>query len=159
MSILLVIALAGTAGAAKTNVTRARAAVREADVRRCAAVAARDLDRFLALLADDVAFFPDQRAIVQGKPAARTLFAPFFDAKGPALRCEPSTAEVAASGELAYTTGTYLVTGAEAGLSATRGHGKYVTVWRKRGGRWLLAVDIGNGTPPVEPDFGPPPPP
>jgi ketosteroid isomerase-like protein len=66
---------------------------------------------------------------------------------------------VAASGELAYTTGTYLVKGTDAERSPTRGHGKYVTVWRRRGGRWQVAVDIGNGSPPVERDFGPPPPP
>ena len=159
MSLLLVTVLAGAVGAAKMPATSARAALREADVRRCAAVAARDLDRFLALLGDDVAVFPDQQPIVKGKPAARTLFAPFFDAKGPALSCEPLTAEVAASGDLAYTTGTYLVKGTDAERSATRGHGKYVTVWRKRGGRWRVAVDIGNGSPPAERDFGPPPPP
>jgi ketosteroid isomerase-like protein len=66
---------------------------------------------------------------------------------------------VAASGDLAYTTGTYLVKGTDAERSATRGHGKYVTVWHKRGGRWRVAVDIGNGAPPAERDFGPPPPP
>ena len=157
MSFLLVMTLAGAVGAAKTHATGARAAVREADVRRCAAVAARDIDRFLSLLADDVAVFPDQQPIVKGKPAVRTLFAPFFDAKGPALSCEPLTAEVAASGDMAYTTGTYLVKGTDAERSATRGHGKYVTVWRKRGGRWRVAVDIGNSTPPPERDFGPPP--
>ena len=64
----------------------------------------------------------------------------------------------AEAAHLAYTTGTYLVKGTDAERSPTRGHGKYVTIWRKRGG-WKVAVDIGNGAPPPERDFGPPPPP
>jgi len=140
-----------------TGPAGARAAVRRADVDRCAALAARDEDRFLALLADDVALFPDRQALVKGKTAARQLLAPFFDAKGPSVSCEPLTVEVAASGELAYTTGTYVVKGTEAERSPTRGHGKYVTVWRKRSGAWKLAVDIANNSPPAERDFGPPP--
>jgi ketosteroid isomerase-like protein len=127
---------------------------------RCAAMAARDLDRFLALLTDDVSFFPDRAPLVQGKAAARELWGPFFDPKGPTFRCEPLTAEAAASGDVAYTTGRYLMKGTGAEQSPTRGHGKYVTVWRRRaGGGWKVAADIGNGEPPPERDFGPPPPP
>ena len=142
----------------KTGTAAVRAAVRRADTERCAALAGRDADRFLFLLADDTVVFPDQAPPVEGKAAVRTFWAPFFDAKGPALRCEPLTVEVARSGDLAYTTGTYLVTGTAAARSPTRGHGKYVTIWRKRGG-WKVMLDIGNGSPPVERDFGPPPPP
>jgi ketosteroid isomerase-like protein len=156
--VLLLTSPAQPGSAAHAGGTAARTAVRRADTERCAAMAARDLDRFLTLLADDVAVFPDQQRPVQGKAAVRELWAPFFDGKGPSLRCEPSTAEVARSGELAYTTGTYLTTGTEAERSPTRGHGKYVTIWRKRGG-WKVILDIGNASPPVERDFGPPPPP
>ena len=143
--------------AATTGPTAARSAVRRADTERCAAMAARDFDRFLSLVADDVAVFPEQQPLVKGKPAARVLWAPFFDAKGPAMSCTPLTADVAASGEVAYTTGTYLLKGGEAERSPTRGHGKYVTIWRKGRGGWKVAVDIGNGSPPPERDFGPPP--
>lgn len=135
----------------------AAAAVRRADKERCAAVAARDFDRYLSLFDTNVAVFPEQRPLVKGKRAARDLWAPFFDAKGPAMTCTPVTVEVAASGDMAYTTGTYQMKGGEAERSPTQGYGKYVTIWRKVGGRWKVAVDIGNGTPPPQPDFGPPP--
>ena len=156
--LVLLLSVADPARRIDAGATAARAAVRRADLDRCAAAAGRDLDRFLTFLADDVVVFPDQQPLVKGKAAARVLWAPFFDAKGPRLTCEPLTVEVARSGELAYTTGTYLLTGTEAVRSPTRGHGKYVTIWRKRGG-WKVAVDIGNGAPPPERDFGPPPPP
>lgn len=154
LSVLLSAAEPGRAAKAGLG---ARAAVRQADADRCAAIAARDQGRFLALLTDDTVVYPDQAPPVVGKAAVGTFWAPFFDAKGPTLSCEPVTVEVAASGELAYTLGTYLMKGVPAEQSPTRGHGKYVTIWRKSNGRWKVAVDIGNGSPPVERDFGPPP--
>jgi len=148
------------AGPAKGGATGASAAVRQADLARCAAMAARDLDRFSSLLSEDVAFFPDEMPVASGRAAVRELLAPFFDPKGPAMRCEPKTAHVSRSGDLAYVTGTYDVTGPEAERSPTRGHGKYVTLWRRqRGGAWKLVLAIGNGEPVRERDFGPPPPP
>jgi uncharacterized protein (TIGR02246 family) len=137
---------------------RSRASVRRADVDRCAALAARDLDRFLPLLADDAAFFPDGMPVSRGKEAVRTLLAPYFDAKGPAMRCAPEAVEMSRSADLAYVTGTYDVTGTAAQRSPTGGHGKYVTIWRRRkGGAWKLVLAIDNTQPPPEPDFGPPP--
>jgi uncharacterized protein (TIGR02246 family) len=153
----LLAAQAAAAPVANARETRAQAAVRRVDAARCTAVAARDIDRFLSLLADDVAFFPDQMPVARGKAAIRELLAPFFDPKGPAMKCEPATAHVG-SGDIAYTTGTYDVTGTAAERSPTGGHGKYVAIWKRLpGGAWKLAVDIGNSAPPPERDFGPPP--
>jgi uncharacterized protein (TIGR02246 family) len=154
---LLILAAAANAGPADGVLAAARAGARRADLDRCAAVAARDLDRFLALLSEDVAFFPDQMPVARGKQAVRTLLAPFFDAKGPGLKCEPGAVEVSRSADLAYVTGTYDMTGTAAERSPTRGHGKYVTIWRRRGGAWKLVLAIDNTQPPPEPDFGPPP--
>ena len=146
------------AGPAKGSATGASAAVRRADADRCAAVAARDLDRFSSLLSDDVAFFADQMPVARGPAAVRELLAAFFDPRGPAMRCEPRTVEVSRAGDLAYVTGTSDVTGTEAERSPTAGHGKYVTIWRRdRGGAWKLILAIGNAEPRPQPDFGPPP--
>lgn len=162
MNVLMTILLAAAAGAApkaKAGVATERAAVRQADVDMSKAVAARDVDRFLSFLAEDVSFFPDQAPIAKGKAAVRELWAPFFEPKGPALSWEPVTVEVAASGDLAYTTGRFVLKGTDAQAQLSHRYGKYVTIWRKRpGGAWKVAVDIGNGSPPPEREFGPPPP-
>ena len=158
MSIWLTLALLAPPHAHASEI--AAQDVRAADKERCAAIQARDLDRFSSLLSDDVAFFPDQMPVARGKAAVRELLAAFFDPKGPAMRCEPKTVDVSRSADLAYVTGTYDVTGTEAERSPTRGHGKYVTLWRRqRGGAWKLVLAIGNAEPLPEPDFGPPPPP
>ena len=154
VSLALLLSAGGAASDAKARAAGARATVRQADIDRCAAVAARDLDRFLSFLADDVTFFPDGVPAATGKAKVAEIWAPFFDEKGPALKREPVTAEVAASGDLAYTTGTYVMTRG----SGARRYGKYVTVWKKRPrGAWQVAVDIDNTEPPPERDFGPPP--
>lgn len=63
-----------------------------------------------------------------------------------ALTWEPTFAEIAASGDLGWTTGPY-----EAhrdGDVATIGHGHYVSVWRKEAEHWRLVVDGGAPHPP-----------
>jgi uncharacterized protein (TIGR02246 family) len=137
--------------------TQAQAAVLKAETQRCAAIAARDAEAFYAMLSDDAAFFPDDMHVARGKPAVRELLAAFFDPKGPTVSCEPNTAEVSRASDLAYVTGTYDEKGTAAERSPTRGHGKYVTIWRRRGRAWRLVLEIGNAEPPKQPDFGPPP--
>jgi uncharacterized protein (TIGR02246 family) len=154
---LLILTLAAAEPPAGARPASAADAVRRADAQRCAALAARDLDGFLALLADDALFFPDRMPVAKGKEAVRTLLAPFFDPKGPSLRCEAATADVSRSSDLAYVTGTYDEKGTDAERGPTRGHGKYVAIWRRRGGAWRLVLHIGNAEPPAERDFGPPP--
>lgn len=153
------VVVVAAAASASAQGTPARATVLDADRKRCAAIAARDVDRFLGLLSEDVAFFPDGMPVARGKPAVRALLTPFFDPKGPAMRCEPQAVEMSKAADLAYVNGTFDVTGTEAERSPTGGHGKYVTIWRKRGRAWKLVLAIGNAEPPRQPDFGPPPPP
>lgn len=75
------------------------------------------------------------------KPAAQALAEPAnFD-----LTWEPAFAEIAASGDLGYTTGPFRAHGRDSGEVT---HGHYVSVWRKDGDRWRLVVDGGSPHPP-----------
>lgn len=63
---------------------------------------------------------------------------------------EPDHAEVAASGDLGWTTGTYVARRAEPGAEGTRQTGRYVSIWRKDAdGRWKVVMDLGNPTEPA----------
>ncbi|MFO1458771.1 MAG: nuclear transport factor 2 family protein [Verrucomicrobiota bacterium] len=55
------------------------------------------------------------------------------------LSWEPQQAEVSADGSVGWTWGDYRMT--EGGRTST---GRYLTVWRKRGGSWRIAADIGT---------------
>jgi uncharacterized protein (TIGR02246 family) len=157
LSVVVAISSGGVVSGPSVPVKDTQARVREVDAKRCAAMQARDLERFSSLLSDDVAFFPDQMPVARGKEKVRELLVAFFDPKGPAMTCEPKTVDVSRSADLAYVTGTYDEKGTPAERSLTRGHGKYVTIWRKHGRAWKLVLLIGNAEPPAERDFGPPP--
>ncbi len=58
------------------------------------------------------------------------------------LSWEPGYADIAASGDLGYTTGPWEIRRTPS--EAPSGCGHYVTVWRKqRDGKWKVAIDIG----------------
>jgi ketosteroid isomerase-like protein len=64
------------------------------------------------------------------------------------LKWKPFSADVARSGDLGYTLGTYEYRAPGADGKMTTHHGKYCTVWRKQAdGRWRWDSDIGNPSP------------
>jgi ketosteroid isomerase-like protein len=104
-------------------------------------------DAFLANLADDgIVFQPlpvNGKSVWQPRP------------KSPAtLIWEPAFAEVAAAGDLGYTTGPWeLRPPADANRPTVYGH--FHSVWRRNGnGPWKVAVDIGGSHDKVEPGVG-----
>lgn len=67
------------------------------------------------------------------------------------LRWMPDYAEIAASGDLGWTTGTYVSRRVGADGDTVDGQGRYVSIWRLQpDGSWRVAMDLGNPT-------GPPP--
>jgi ketosteroid isomerase-like protein len=66
----------------------------------------------------------------------------FAGAGAATLKWEPEAAEVAASGDLAYTWGWYTFTAD--GKSST---GNYVSIWRLIDDRWRYVVDLGVPAP------------
>ena len=57
----------------------------------------------------------------------------------------PQHAEIAASGDLAYTYGTYLVETVDMDGKVVASEGNYVTIWQKDAqGFWKFVVDTGN---------------
>ncbi|MCY1056174.1 nuclear transport factor 2 family protein [Nannocystis sp. SCPEA4] len=90
------------------------------------------------LAADAVLLRPEPQ------PAAQAL-AGSSGSSGVSLTWEPAFAEIAASGDLGYTTGPYQ---AQRRDSAEVKYGHYVSVWRKEGERWRLVVDGGSPHPP-----------
>jgi ketosteroid isomerase-like protein len=83
-----------------------------------------------------------------GAAAVKELYADF--PKEAVLRWKPLLAEVATSGDLGYTTGTYELSLPGANGAAPRARtGKYVTIWKRQSdGTWKFVLDGGNPDPP-----------
>lgn len=87
-----------------------------------------------------------------GHEAARAIWAEILTTPGVSLRWKPVGAELARSGELGYTYGTYVFRKSEPGKEDVTRYGKYVTIWRKESGGWKVAADIGTPSPAPETD-------
>ncbi len=60
----------------------------------------------------------------------------------------PQKAEIALSGELGWTWGTYTLIRTNAENSQSKSYGKYLNVWKKDAmGNWKVIVDMGNKSP------------
>jgi ketosteroid isomerase-like protein len=72
---------------------------------------------------------------------------------GTTLTWTPIKADMAASGDLGYTYGTYAFTSKNKEGKLVASYGKYTSIWKKqKSGEWKVVVDMGNSSP--EPTTG-----
>ena len=124
--------------------TKATKEVRTADLGFAAAARARDLEKFLSFIDDDVHFFVDGKRVT-GKDKERENWTKTFADKETSIVWQPEVAE--ASGSLGYTSGSFEIT--KAGKLVRKG--SYATFWRRKpDGSWKVALDIGSPAPPAK---------
>jgi len=102
---------------------------------------------FAAYLADDAKSFPQGGFMLSGREAIVADLAPPPNRPPATLSWEPLGADVATSGDLGYTYGRYELATTDAEGAKVVRHGKYVTVWKRAGEGWRIALDIGNASP------------
>jgi ketosteroid isomerase-like protein len=74
----------------------------------------------------------------------------FLAMPGVQVAWTPNAADVAASGDLGYTSGTYDLHANAPDGSAFSDHGKYLTTWKKdASGAWKVAYDMFNSDMPA----------
>lgn len=109
------------------------------------AAATRDADRVASFYAEDAIAYPPNQPIAIGKPAARKVWAAFFADPTFSISWKTVRAEVAKSGELGFTSGTYEVSfkGPDGKLVSEKG--KYLCTWKiQKDGSWKVTHDIWN---------------
>ena len=126
-------------------------------------------EAFLRYASADAVMLPENQNVVKGLDGIRQQFAGF--PAGATLEWKPFYADVAASGDLGYTLGTFELRGAPAADPATEGkpsavgnavrrtavtadgqhsvrYGKYCSVWKRQAdGSWKWVVDVGTPSP------------
>ena len=108
------------------------------------ATAARGAEGFISYFADDVTLLPKNGAPITGKVAAAEVIRKGWARPGYSLTWTPVHAELAKSGEIGYTFGTYERKFQQDGKPAIE-TGKYLTVWKRQSdGKWKVALDMGN---------------
>lgn len=120
------------------NVEQERAALMTLDREWSASV--KDLDKFMSYYAPDASLYAPGMPVLTGAGPIRDAMTKMSSAPGFALAFAPTRAEVSASGDVGYTTGTY-----QANMTGTPEKGKYVSVWKKQpDSQWKVMEDIFN---------------
>jgi uncharacterized protein (TIGR02246 family) len=119
--------------------------------------AAKDTDKIVAHYADDAILIVSGSPSTSGKEAIRAALKQMTSDPAASLKFQPAKVEVAKSGDVAYTQGTYTLTLTDPQTKQLiNDHGSYVTTYRKQSdGTWKAVVDIATSeVPPPAPPAG-----
>jgi ketosteroid isomerase-like protein len=121
----------------------------EADFMKAAAE--RGSQGYMSYYAEDAAELPNGADMFRGKESiAKTMG--FLDDKNNHLTWKPIYADMAASGDLGYTYGTFEFRSTGKDGKPTVEYGKYVSIWKKqKDGSWKVVMDMGNASPSPKP--------
>lgn len=112
------------------------------------AIGARQLDATVSYYADGAVLLPSNAPIARTKEEIRESWRQLFASvpAGATMSAVTTKAEVASSGDLAYTVGTY------AYANPAIDKGKFVSIWKKQpDGSWKAVIDIFNSDMPIPP--------
>jgi len=141
--VFILFALLGWAGDIKAD----RAAIMKAERDFEAARANKGLEGWLSFFAEDATSLDAGQPIVEGKSAMRERLQKRFN-PNLLLKWQPVKVEVAASGDMAWSAGTWQLCDKSKPEGDAMATGKYLTVWRKQeDGSWKVVADTGNEDP------------
>jgi uncharacterized protein (TIGR02246 family) len=129
-------------------------AITDTEVQANQAWASKDADKIMAFYADDAILMTPGAEMVRGKDALRDAMKQMLADPAVSLTFQSSKVDVAKSGDLGYTAGTYKLTVTDpATHKPITDHGNYVTTFRKQAdGSWKAVADIASSAvPPMPP--------
>jgi ketosteroid isomerase-like protein len=109
------------------------------------AISAKDLEKTLSFYEEDAEYMSAGRATATTPDQRRKLWVEDYAVPGFSSVEVTKKLEVARSGDLAYQSGTYVVTTLDGKGHPTQSTGKFIVVWKKQiDGKWKAVVDIDN---------------
>lgn len=145
-SLPALVLFAACAGAPSATLPPDLSVLMEADRAFAAAVAADGTEAWVSWFAEDGAQIQPGVGEIRGRDAIRELMAGLDDPNF-SLTWEPRRADIAASGDLGWTTGSYVSEGIGEDGQPRQAQGRYVTIWRRQpDGSWKIVMDLGNPT-------------
>jgi len=108
--------------------------------------AAKDVDKAVAHYADNAILMAPGMPVSSGKDAIRKTIAGMLTDPALSLKFQASRVEVAKSGDIAYTQGSYTMTMTDPNTKqVVNDHGSYVTTYAKQpDGSWKAVADIAT---------------
>ncbi len=119
-----------------------QAAVRQTDEDWSKAAQSKKVDDWVAFYSKDAVLLPPNDKKVDSQQGIRKYIGELLGAPGLAINWKPAKVEVAPSGDLAYTQGSYTLTVDVHGKPVTD-QGKTLEIWKKQeDGSWKCIVDM-----------------
>ena len=111
---------------------------------------AKDVERLVAHYTDDAVLISPGAPVATGKDAIRAALKQMVSDSALSIQFSADRVEVANSGDMAYSQGSYTLTMTNPGTKEPMSDkGSYVTVYKKQGGSWRAVSDIASSaTPP-----------
>ena len=116
--------------------------LRETDIAWSDAAGKKDVDATAAFMTDDGTQLPPNAPMSKGKDAVKKEWAGLLGLKDVAVKWEPTSVQVAESGEIGYTSGTYTLDFTDPKAGKVSDKGKYLEVWKKVDGKWKCYLDM-----------------
>jgi ketosteroid isomerase-like protein len=132
--------------AADANVEKT---LKDLDAQWSAAASAKNLDKTVSYYSSDAIVLPPNANAAKTKAAIRAQWKGDLDSmiKG---SWQSTRVEVAKSGDMAYSSGTFNWTYKDAAGKTIKDHGKYLEVWKKQAdGSWKCTADCWNSDLPM----------
>lgn len=143
-ALVTALALASAGCAKKVDVAGSKTALEKADADWSASVA-QGAEQFAGFVAADGVIMPPNEPAVNGAAAAKDWATTMLAMPGFGVTWTANVVEVAASGDVGYTSGAYDLHANAPDGSTFNDKGKYLTVWKKDAtGAWKVAYDIFN---------------
>ena len=126
-------------------------ALKDTEAASAKAVAAKDFEKSMSYYADDASVLVPTAPEINGKDAIRAAFKPLADDPNFAHACQASRVEVAKSGDLGYTQGTYTMTTTNRKTKKpVTDKGKYLIAYKKQAdGTWKVVADMESSDIPL----------
>ena len=141
--------ISGTDAKASGNIKEEQA-LRALDRAWSDAANRKDLDAVVSYMADDGETLAPNEPVARGKAAIRASWSNLLGLPGVNVRWEPLIVEVAKSGEIGYTSGTYTLSYTSADGKTMTDRGKDLAVWKKVNGKWKCSSDAYNSDLPAK---------
>ncbi len=125
-------------------------AIQDVETQDLQSWAAKDADKAALFYADDAVVIAPGMEPMQGKDAIHTALKQMMTDPNISLTFQASKVDVAKSGDLGYTQGSYKMTMTDpATHKVVNDHGSYVTTYRKQSdGSWKAEADIASSSVP-----------
>jgi ketosteroid isomerase-like protein len=150
VALLAVVAVMLNGCAKKADVEAERAAILETDAQWGAALTAKDPVAYSSFFAADAIVMPPHLPILVGADAISAWATESMAFPGFAVTWTTTSTEVAGSGDMGYTLGTFVFQMSLPDGSTLTDNGKFTTIWKKQAdGSWKVAVDTFNSDVPM----------